>query len=245
MLLTVIIVTKNPGVKIHSTLSSLQSLDDTKVEILMKDNSSDKKLARINEVFNFTNFRYIHAEDDGVYDAMNQAIQLAKGEFLYFLNAGDQYVPCSLLSTIKESSEEIDFFYGNVIVLSPFVRIIKYSRFLNKYSVYITGICHQGLVFRRKVFDALGSFDKNLKIHADYLFTLNLVDNYKGQYLKKFIALYKGEGISYKYKLPAGERKYLNSQLKNVFNALELKVLQLISILVSWIVYVKNINKPT
>lgn len=75
MLLTVVIVTKNPGSDIYATLASIMPLDDESVEVLIKDNSDDRSLEEINNSFQFINFRYEHSPDDGIYDAMNQAIK--------------------------------------------------------------------------------------------------------------------------------------------------------------------------
>ena len=155
MLLTVIIVTKNPGEDIYPTLASLKHLNDSSVEILLKDNSSDRELERVNESFDLPNFRYIHHEDNGVYDAMNQALELARGKFVYFLNAGDQLLNGKFLNTLKNADDEIGFFYGNMIFLYPFPRLIRYSKFINKYSVYLRRICHQAIIFRKEVFNKL------------------------------------------------------------------------------------------
>ena len=178
MLLTVVIVTKNPGHDIFATLSSVLPLNDASVEILVKDNSDDRSLEEINECFRFTNFKYVYVRDDGIYDAMNQAVDLSKGEYIYFLNAGDTYVDCNLLETLKNDPSNTDFYYGNIINLHPFARQVSYSKHINKYSVYLRRVCHQAIVVKKKVFEELGPFDTNLKINADYLFILKLLDQF-------------------------------------------------------------------
>lgn len=245
MLLTVIIVTKNPGNDIYPTLASLKNLDDASVEILVKDNSSDKSLEKINDAFNFSNFRYVHQDDNGVYDAMNQALELANGEFIYFLNAGDQYLNGSLLETLENSANQTGFYYGNMIFLHPFVRLVTYSRFINKYSVYLRRVCHQGIIFKKEVFEKLGSFDTHLKINADYLFIVRMMDQFNGKSLNRFLAMNKGGGISYGYEPTKFEKKYLKQQMKEVFSAPELWLLSFASVIVAILVYLKNINKPT
>lgn len=245
MLLTVIIVTKNPGDDIYFTLSSLKMLDDSSVEIVIKDNSSHNVLKSVNEIFQFSNLRYIHSDDDGIYDAMNQAIDEAKGNFIYFLNAGDLYLDCGLLDTLRNDDGQTDFYFGNIVNLLPFVRLIRYSKFINKYSAFLRRICHQSIVFKKEVFQKLGKFDTNLKVDADYLFSLRLLDNFNGQPLNKFIALYKGGGLSYDYKQTQQEKAYLRNKLREVYSSLEIWILSLASIVVKILVYIKNINKPT
>lgn len=245
MLLTVIIVTKNPGHDIYPTLASLKNLDDSTVEILIKDNSADKKIEGIAGTFNFSNLRYLHQDDDGVYDAMNQALGMAKGKFIYFLNAGDQYIDGNLLEILRNSDEETGFYYGNMIFLYPFVRLVKYSRFINKYSVYLRRVCHQGIIFKKEIFEKLGDFDTNLKINADYLFIVRMIDQFKGKTLDRFLAMNKGGGLSYGYKPTKAEKKYLRMKMREVFSVPELWLLSLASVIVAIVVYFKNINKPT
>ncbi|MDR9367043.1 MAG: glycosyltransferase [Balneolaceae bacterium] len=245
MLLTVVIVTKNPGSDIFATLASVLPLDDESVEILIKDNSDDTSIEEINGSFQFTNFRYVHSPDDGIYDAMNQAINLANGEYIYFLNAGDTYIDCDLLNILKNDQTEADFFYGNIVNLYPFARQISYSKYINKYTVYLRRVCHQAIVVKKDVFDQLGLFDTNLSVNADYLFILRLFDQFKGKSIQKLICIYKGGGFSYDYELTSKEKTYLRKELRKFFNPIELSLLSIGKILFSWMVSIKNFNKPT
>lgn len=245
MLLTVVIVTKNPGSDIYATLASVLPLDDESVEILIKDNSDDTSIEKINDSFEFINFRYIYSPDDGIYDAMNQAINLANGEYIYFLNAGDTYVDCDLLKILKNDQTKADFFYGNIVNLHPFARQISYSKYINKYTVYLRRVCHQAIVVKKDVFDQLGFFDTNLSVNADYLFILRLFDQFKGKYIQKLICIYKGGGFSYDYELSSKEKAYLRKELRKFFNPIELRLLSVGKILFSWMVSIKNFNKPT
>lgn len=245
MLLTVVIVTKNPGSDLYATLASLLPLDDNSVEILIKDNSDDRSLGEVNHFFQFTNFRYEHSPDDGIYDAMNQGIKLAKGDYLYFLNAGDTYIDCDFLEILKTDDSESDFFYGNIINLHPFTRQTSYSKYINKYSVYLRRVCHQAIVVKKEVFDQLGLFDTNLSINADYLFILKLFDRFKGKSIQKLISIYKGGGLSYGYQSTPEEKRYLKKELKKFYNPIELFFLAIGKVVLSWFVTLKNINKPT
>lgn len=244
MLLTIVIVTKNPGTDIYTTLSSVLPLNDPSVEILIKDNSDHQNFEEINQCFKFTNFRLEQSNDNGIYDAMNQAIELAKGEFLYFLNAGDTYVDCDLLETLRNDRSGADFYYGNIINLHPFARQISYSKYINKYSVYLRRVCHQAIVVKKEIFEKLGPFDTNLKVNADYLFILKLLDRFNGKSINRLIAIYKGGGESYGYNLTLPEKKHLNTELKKLFNPLEIALLSISSSILRVIVYLKNINKP-
>ena len=48
----------------------------------------------------------ISRPDGGIYDAMNQALSEAEGEYVYFLNCGDTFYDCDVLSDVKRFIEE-------------------------------------------------------------------------------------------------------------------------------------------
>ncbi len=45
---------------------------------------------------------FISQADKGIYDAMNQAVGYAKGDYLFFLNAGDSFYDKEVLYKITE-----------------------------------------------------------------------------------------------------------------------------------------------
>lgn len=243
MLLTVIIVTKNPGEDIYPTLSSLKYLDAPSVEILLKDNSSDKKLERINEVFHFKNFQYISSADNGIYDAMNQALDKARGKFIYFLNAGDQYIDCNLLNILENDEGSTGFYYGDVIFIKPNVKLIRYTSFVNKYVIYLRTICHQGVIFRKEVFNKIGLFDTHLPVNADHLFLIQLANRFKGKKIDQFLSIYKGGGVSSEHQLSDSEKSYMNEQIEKTFTTPEIQILRFVSALISVLIFLKQAIK--
>lgn len=241
-LLTVIIVTRNPGSDIYITLSSLMTLDQDKVEIIVKDNSDLQDLSRINDEFKFKNFKFFHRNDTGIYDAMNDAMDQASGRYYYFLNAGDQFYNSRLVNFLENADEKYGYFYGGFINLYPFPRIVNYTRFMNKYSVYLKCICHQGVIFHRRVFDAIGYYDTNLKVEADVLLITEMVSKFKGKRLENYLSVYKGCGISTTYEPSSEEISYYQNKRNKIYNKAEQILLNAFSYLVKVIVRIKNFN---
>lgn len=243
MLLSVIIVTKDPGNELFLTLSSLLPLNLDDVEIILKDNSSDEDISRINDHFQFENFLFIRSPDKGIYDAMNQALERAKGTFVYFLNAGDQYIDIYLPEILKNGSDQTGFYYGDIVVLHPHTKLIKHTSFINRYTMYLKRINHQAMVIRRSAFEEFGNFDTELHINADFYFALKMVQSFTGKKIKKFISIYKGDGFSYRNTTSAEESRLLKRKLKNLYNPLEIFFLRLGETLVAFIVYLKNLRR--
>lgn len=242
-LLSVIIVTRDPGDDIYLTLASLLAFDQDKVEVIIKDNSDKQDLSMLNDEFGFKNFTFIHREDKGIYHAMNDAMDQARGRYLYFLNAGDQYYDSGVEKFLETADQKYGYFYGGFINLYPFPRVVNYTRFMNKYAVYLKYICHQGIIFHRRVFEKLGYYDTNLKVEADVLLITEMVSKFKGKRLDNYLSIYKGCGFSTTYESSPEERQYYLDKRDEIYNKFELGLLKCTLAVVQFLVRVKNFNK--
>ena len=87
------------------TIESIRSQTYGKYEIIIKDGmSTDGSLdSLIQEADRGDSRIRIHSQaDKGIYDAMNQAVGYAKGDYLFFLNAGDSFYDKEVLYKITE-----------------------------------------------------------------------------------------------------------------------------------------------
>lgn len=243
LLLSIIIVTRNPGHDIHLTLNSLLPLNSSDTEIIVKDFSDRENLSDLEKRYSFENFIFLYSQDEGIYDAMNQAINLASGKYFYFINAGDQYYDCNLLDTLKKDHEEYGYLYGGFVNLYPFPRIVNHTKYMNRYTVYLKCINHQSVIFHRKVFEKLGYYDSFLKIESDVLFITKMVSEFKGVKLYTPISIYKGGGISTTNISTADQRRYYENKMAELYHPIELFLLKILQKIVSILVILKNWNK--
>lgn len=94
MKFSVITVCLNPGDKLQATLESVLAQTCQDLEIVVKDGgSTDGSLDRWRRENGLrpeaARVKIFTEKDRGIYDAMNQAVKKAAGEFLLFLNCGD------------------------------------------------------------------------------------------------------------------------------------------------------------
>ncbi len=65
-------------------------------------------------------FRWISEKDEGLYDAMNKGLALAKGDFVWFVNAGDLVHSSDTLQILTEASaNDPDILFGEVLLVTP------------------------------------------------------------------------------------------------------------------------------
>jgi len=170
----------------------------------------------------------ISAPDNGVFDAMNQALELSKGEFVFFLNAGDLLYDNDVLemvaANIDKSESDVDFFYGDIV--KPYARrqFLVHPEEISEYYLFARGLCHQSWFLRRKIYIQSCGFsnffrERNIELGGDYYLLLEIFLNYKinATHIPEFIAVYKGGGISQDLSLIDKRKKHDQKIKKRLF----------------------------
>lgn len=99
---SIVIPLYNKAHTIVNTLSSVfaQNFNDFEV-IIVNDGSTDGSVDAINEKFNDARIKIVNQENAGVSVARNRGIKEAKGEWIAFLDADDEWLPDYLLCVDK------------------------------------------------------------------------------------------------------------------------------------------------
>lgn len=162
-LLTIITVTLNPGSLIERTFQSIAKHKNQAIEYLVLDGgSTDGTLSLIKRYARVID--YFHSQPDkGIYDAMNQATQLARGEYLLNINAGDELLALPLEQLKKISEQKAQLLCCGVITEQGKKLIPEWSSKLK----YFNTLPHQGCFYHRDVFQHL-QYDIQYKVFADY-----------------------------------------------------------------------------
>lgn len=194
---SIIIPTYNSEATLNAALQSINNQTYRNFEVLIIDGKSSDRTLDIAASFNnkINSLRVISETDKGIYDAMNKGINLAKGEFLYFLGSDDSFYNNNVLEQISILSKNLDVIYGNVYS----------TRFNGKYDgVYSykkiaeQNICHQAIFLNKRVFKIIGNFNLIYKSHADWEHNIKWFysNKLKNAYVNLIIANYADGGFS-------------------------------------------------
>ncbi len=194
---SVITVTYNAGDKLKETVTDVLRQTYDNYEIIIKDGmSTDGSLENIPAS---DKIRLESCKDRGIYDAMNQAVELAQGDYIIFMNCGDFFYDENVLEELADCIQKNPgrgIYYGDAFFCQS-KEIIHMPGEITDFVCFRHIPCHQACIFATELFKEQ-AFDLQYKIRADYEFFLR-------QYYKKgirpyytglVIANYEGGGFS-------------------------------------------------
>jgi glycosyltransferase involved in cell wall biosynthesis len=200
MKFSIIIPTYSASKTLEKALNSVSNQNYSDYEIMVVDGGStdgtQKILKEYEEKF-AGRLRWRSEKDKGVYDAMNKGIDLARGEWIYFLGSDDALHSNKVLEKVTEAIKRNnpDVVYGNVMwgetgkIYDGRFSVLKLMR---------KNICHQAIFFKRDVFQKFGKYNLKYKVLADHVFNMRWFndDNVKKKYINFTIANYSLDGQS-------------------------------------------------
>ncbi len=114
-LISIITVVKNAETTIEKCIKSVLNQNYKNIQYIIIDGNSTDNTKKIIDKYKNKISLIISENDNGIWDAMNKGIKLAKGEIIGFINADDFYYENSLNIVNKYFDEKnIDFLFGTV-----------------------------------------------------------------------------------------------------------------------------------
>jgi glycosyltransferase involved in cell wall biosynthesis len=197
-LISIVLPTYNSEKTIARCMESIVAQTFTNFELLVMDAvSKDNTLEIIKQVQKDLKIQIVSEKDNGIYDAMNKGIALAKGKWIYFLGSDDALYESNTLEKIARHLQETE---GEVVYGNVFSERFsgKYAGAFDKKKIFNMNICHQAVFFKKTVFEKTGLFDLSYKAHSDYDHNLKwfLSGNVKHEFVDIIIAHYADGGFS-------------------------------------------------
>lgn len=197
---SIIIATYNAVKTLDRCLDSIFGQDFSDWEILIADGgSTDGTVELLRDHQHRLAYWHSH-RDHGIYDAWNQALAEAKGEYVCFMGADDAWLDDRSLSSLlaSQSADGQDLISSQGLVWTA--GSSRRTRFGSAWNFNRLGrrmvVCHPGLMHRRALFDQHGPFDARFRIAGDLEFLLRLPKDIRTLHVPRDTILIEGEGIS-------------------------------------------------
>lgn len=202
-LVSIIIVTYNAGKTLQNCLDSIYSQTYQNLEIILIDGfSTDDTLEIIKRNEHKITF-WLSEKDNGVYDAMNKALNYIKGDKVYFLGADDTLLE-GFSQIIEKLADKNIIYYGK----SKFKKRIDGKPF-KPYNLSKGNIIHQSIFYPKAVFQKY-RYELKYPILADYYLNIKCFSD--GEFIFKFlpvvVSAFAAGGLSSTIK----DTKFLNEK---------------------------------
>ena len=193
---SIITVCLNAGQGLLDTVARTLSQTYENFEIIVKDGGSED--GSLEKLPKDARIRVVTRQDTGIYDAMNQGIAEARGDYLIFMNCGDWFYSPDVLQSIAEGigEQREPLYYGKCFDRMT-GQVRAYPKQLTRMTCYRTMICHQATIYRADVLKQR-PYDLSYRILADreMLWYLVCEKKVEPKDLDTVIADYQGGGES-------------------------------------------------
>lgn len=218
-LISVITVCYNNATGLEETILSVLSQAYSNLEFIIVDGGSTDKTLEVLNKYKDRVDSIISEPDQGIYDAMNKGIEIASGDWVIFMNSGDNFFSSTSISEVFGENNwwDFDVIYGNWEVRYPSGkrRKVHAGRASNLWKG--SQFCHQAAFISSQTHKT-SKYNLDNPIAADFEFFYGLQKN-GGSFRRtnNFIASIDAGGVSDLKRLEVIEawRKTVGSNLKS------------------------------
>ena len=173
MKFTIIVVSLNAGKELLNTIDSIMRQTYKNIEIIVKDGYSTDGSTELLPTDN--RISLISKKDKSIYDAMNQAIDYATGDFVLFMNCGDVFYDDGVLEAcskniLKCDAKKLTIFYGDCYTANR-NSFLRYPEFTD-YVCFTKVLCHQATIYPLELMKRR-KYNLNYRMAADYEYYVN------------------------------------------------------------------------
>jgi glycosyltransferase involved in cell wall biosynthesis len=203
--ISVVTVTMNQIENLKTTIFSIQDFANhnkyVQIEHIVIDGNSKDGTKEFLKSQKCPNFIYLSDNDNGIYDAMNKGVKIARFDYVVFINAGDtveikrlDYNLIHILNNGLIEDKLAGFAFSVIYKLGIRTRKVI-SRQVDRFNPKMPGI-HQGMLYIRTRLIKM-PFDESYKICGDYeQFARMFSNGYNFKPMVEIFSTLYGGGIS-------------------------------------------------
>lgn len=196
-LITVVTVVFNGVKDVEMTMKSVLDQTYRNIEYIVIDGGSTDGTVDVIRKYQDRISLWISEPDNGLYDAMNKAVRLSKGEWINFMNVGDTfYSPTTVEEIFNDKKYDADMIYGDHEVIYDFglSRMKKAGDWSNLWKGMI--FSHQSLFARSSVLRKYMFNDKRREASDFEFIYTTYINRHTHQHVDMVVSKYLAQGPS-------------------------------------------------
>lgn len=166
--ISVVTVVKNDAIGLSRTISSIAGQDYENIQYVVIDGGSSDGGVDVIRCQSSIIDAWLSEPDEGIYHAMNKGLTLADGEWLLFMNAGDEFSGATALSSAAALIRDgVDVIYSDWIY--------RGSGVLAKSNIAKLNVRHQSVMYRKGLHAIFGTYLVGRRVSiSDYIFFMSI-----------------------------------------------------------------------
>jgi glycosyltransferase involved in cell wall biosynthesis len=211
-LLSVITVVFNNVKDIERTMLSVLNQTYSNIEYLVIDGNSIDGTKAIIERYRSRIAVFITEKDNGIYDAMNKGLAKATGDYVVFMNSGDEFFEKDTVKTVFTKASDADIYYGETEMIDHNLQSFGQRRhktpenFTWKDFKYGMSISHQAIFIRKNLTEP---YNLNYQLSSDIDWILTAAKKArKIVNVQQYVAKYLVGGMSKKKHLKSLKERF-------------------------------------
>ena len=167
--LSVITVVFNGVNDIERTMLSVLNQTYPNIEYLVIDGKSNDGTLEIIKKYQ-DRIKLMSEKDTGIYDAMNKGLKMAGGDYLLFMNAGDEIYAPDTVAKVFATANDADIYYGETEMINDKGESLGQRRhkapakFTWRSFKYGMSVSHQAIYIKRSLTD---QYNERYHLSAD------------------------------------------------------------------------------
>lgn len=168
--LSVITVVYNNARDIERTIRSVVGQTYPHIEYLVVDGGSTDGTVAVIKQYSERISHWVSEPDKGIYDAMNKGLAMATGDYVLFMNSGDEIYAPDTVARIFATEPGADIYYGETELFDDNWESLGLrrhhvpERFSWRSFRYGMNVSHQAIYIRRSI---VGRYDTQYQLSAD------------------------------------------------------------------------------
>jgi len=211
-LLSVITVVFNNVAAIERTMLSVLNQTYKRIEYIVIDGNSTDGTTELVEKYRSRLAIFISEKDAGIYDAMNKALAKATGDYVVFMNSGDEFYEKNTVKEVFASEPNADIYYGETEMINGQLQSLGQRRhsipenFTWRDFKYGMSISHQAIFICRNLTEP---YDLNYNLSSDIDWILKAAKKArKIVNVHQYVAKYLVGGMSKKKHLQSLQERF-------------------------------------
>lgn len=211
--LSVITIVYNNVKDIERTILSVLNQSYPNIEYIIIDGGSTDGTVEVIKKYEDKISKCVSEKDKGIYDAMNKGLKLATGDYVLFMNSGDEIYDSLTVKKVFATSPNADIYYGETEMYDESWKSLGKRRhqipdkFTWRSFKYGMNVSHQAIYIKKSI---TVPYDMNYELSADIDWIIKAA--------KKAKTIVKVEGYVAKYLVGGMSKKRHRQSLRERFD---------------------------